>query len=116
MTTVNYIAYEEISAGDLVNVFEHHGSFKIRKADTKQQREAHGFIVNNVEKDAIIPVHMNGVNKCRAILKGATIFLGFNGEVTSDSKEITGLLQIVGVAISEKEFYFRPHYSIIPSG
>ncbi len=61
--TASLVAFEALSAGDLINVFSDGGAFKVRKADASTTgKEANGFVLAAVLITANATVYFEGPN------------------------------------------------------
>jgi hypothetical protein len=103
-TTV-YPAYENLTAGNFVNVFQDGGVTKVRKADaTSISKMAHGFVLENVTAGSDATVYCSGSNtQLSGLIPGAKYFLSTTaGAVTDTPPTSSGyIIQFVGPAKSE---------------
>ena len=61
--TASITASETLAAGDVVNIFDSGGLFRVRKADaTIAGKEAHGFVLAGVAPAAVAYVYFEGSN------------------------------------------------------
>lgn len=102
---LNAPSFEDLTAGDYVNVFNDSGTIKIRKADNSNGRDAHGFIKDTVVAPAVVNVFFEGPNdSLSGLTLGARYYLGETGGVIETPLEpITDagdISQYLGVAIS----------------
>lgn len=104
----NVEAFENLAAGDYVNLFLDGGVIKARLADNSNDRPAHGYVDDTVTAASNVNVFFEGSN---TNLSGLTIgtrqFLGTVGQTIStplDPTVVTGdLHQLLGIAISATE-------------
>lgn len=104
-------AYEDIAAGLYVNIFQHAGVAKIRKADNSDPtKNADGFIAEDVLANASAVMYLPGnVNSNLVGLDpGKRYFLASSGAVTSDPTTIPagGIYQPLGKSLSATEMIF----------
>ena len=114
----NLVTSEDLSAGDLVNVWDDSGTVKARKADASTSgKEAIGFVLAAVVAPAAVDVYFEGVNtQLTGLTKGAKYWLSDTvaGGVTTTPPADTGeVLQRVGFAVSDTELSFEPMEPII---
>ena len=102
-------AFENIDAGDFVNIFDDGGTPKIRKADNSNDREADGFVLNAISAAATGTVYFEGGNTALAgLTPGDRYYLSTAGDVTStpvdpDVAAAGTLHQYLGKASSSTE-------------
>ncbi len=96
-------AFEALTAGNFVNLFNDGGALKVRKADaTTNAKPAHGFVLENVSESASATVYMLG--QINTAVSGLTIgsdyFLSTTpGGVTTTAPSSTGnIVQFIGRA------------------
>ena len=104
------VSFEDLAAGDYVNLFLDGGVVKARKADNSNNRPVHGYINDTVVAPAAVNVYFEGAN---ANLSGLTIgarqYLGTVGGTIETPLDPTNptddgkLHQLLGVAISATE-------------
>lgn len=102
---LNAPSFEDLTAGDYVNIFDDAGTIKIRKADNSNGRDAHGFIKDTVVAPAAVNVFFEGPNaNLSGLTLGARYFLGETGAVIETPLEPIAdagkISQYLGVAIS----------------
>jgi hypothetical protein len=108
--TAVIVASEALAAGDLVNVWNNAGAFKVRKADaTTAGKEAHGFVLAAVSSAANATVYFEGSNTQRSGLTGGAYWLSTTaGGVTQTAPTGSGnIVQIVGFATSATVLNFQ---------
>lgn len=101
-------SFENLAAGDYVNIFDDGGTTKIRKADNSNGRPAHGWVNEAVVSPAATNVFFEGSNaNLSGLTEGARIYLGVTGgiiETPLDPSVVTGdIHQLLGIAISDTE-------------
>lgn len=96
-------AYENLSAGNFVNVFDDGGAFKVRKADaTSAGKEATGFVLDAVSATQPVKVYFEGTNTgVTGVTAGAVFLSSTAGGFTATPPSTTGnVIQKIGVGIS----------------
>lgn len=103
-------ASEALSAGDLVNVHDVAGAFRVRKADaTTSGKEAHGFVVAAVASGALATVHFEGTNTSVAGLTPGIRFLSTTAGATQAAAPSAAgnVIQRVGIATAAAALNFE---------
>lgn len=102
--------FENLTAGDFVNLFSDAGTAKVRKADADNDRPAHGFVRANVTAPAAATVYGPGElnDQLSALTVGATYFLDTTaGGITATAPTAAGaIVQQLGVAKSTTALRF----------
>jgi hypothetical protein len=107
--TASIPAFENLAAGDFVNVYDDAGTARCRKADASvasAARRAHGFVLDNVTAPANATVYFEGQNTARTGLTAGTTYVlshstpGGVVALASASTTAGHSLQVVGDAIS----------------
>ncbi len=100
---------ENLSAGDLVNLWNDSGTLKARKADASNGRRAHGYVAASVTSPANADVYTDGVIAgLSSLTPGASRFLGTAGANVSSAATTSGhSAQKVGFAKSATELVFE---------
>lgn len=110
-------AFENLSAGDFVNVFNDGGTVKMRKADaTTSGKEADGFVLAVVTAPANGDCHFEGTNnQLSALTLGVRFYLNTTpGGVTDTPLTGSGnVSQYLGKGFSLTEISFEPAEGII---
>lgn len=106
-------AFEDLAAGDIVNVFTSGGVAKMRKANaTDATKPAHGFVKDAVAAGSPGRFFMAGqINDARAgLTPGATYWLDVagGGVVNAAPSAAGNLEQEIGVALSATELTVAP--------
>lgn len=98
-------ASENLDAGDFVNIFDDGGTIKVRKADSSNDRRAHGFVSSAYTAGQIATVAREGTNAALSGLTGgARYYLDTAGGVTTTPPNTSGsICQYVGTAVSATE-------------
>lgn len=102
-------ATEALAAGDFVNVYNSSGA-KCRKADaTSSGKEAHGFVLSSVNKDANATVYFEGTNTGVTGMTPGVVFLSATaGLATGTAPSSAGnVVQRLGVAVSATAINFE---------
>jgi hypothetical protein len=103
--TQDIISFEDLVAGDFVNIFDDGGTPKVRKADASNGRDANGFVLSGVTAPALATVYFEGTNtQLSAMTPGARQYLDTAGGVTETPNTTSGQLhQYLGKASSATE-------------
>lgn len=116
-STITVATSENLSAGDLVNLYSNSGTINARKADASTANAgkiAHGFVLAGTTSpnNATVYIGQASVNSgVSGLTVGAEYFLSGStaGGVTATAPTTAGhLLQRVGVARSATELVFNP--------
>ena len=103
--TISLPAYEDLSAGDFVNIFDDGGTTKVRKADASSNKPAHGYVLDSVTSGNNVTVHFDGHNtQLTGLTPGKYYFLSATtpGGVSDTPPNTAGhIAQRLGVAISD---------------
>jgi hypothetical protein len=110
-------ASEDLTAGNLVSFWNDGGTLKVRKADaTAAGKEAHGFVLANVNQPANATVYFPGqVNTgVSGLTLGSRYYLNTTaGGVTATAPSATSnIVQAVGIATATTELLFMPEAPI----
>lgn len=102
---IEIAAFEDVSAGDFVNIFDNGGSVAVRKADKSNGRDANGFVLESAVAPAPVKVFFEGTNSQLSGLSiGERYYLDTAGAVTNVPTTTTGELhQYLGKAFSATE-------------
>lgn len=108
-STLSVVASEALVAGDFVNFHNNAGTLNMRKADSSNGREAHGFVLASVSSSATGTAYRTGVNTGRTSLTPGTIYyLSTAGGVTTTAPTASGsIVQPLGVAESATAINFE---------
>lgn len=105
-------AYENLSAGNFINLFSDSGTLKARKADAGTNKyEVHGFVLAPVTAPADATVYLEGNNTgLSGMTVGAQQFLSDTpGARTESPVSGTGKInQRLGYALTASEMTFEP--------
>lgn len=104
-------ASENLSAGDLINVWNDSGTEKARKADASNAYRAHGFVQGAVTSGQTASVYTDGkITGLTSLTRGATYYLATTagGITTTIPTTATHIAQEVGFASSATELVFNP--------
>lgn len=106
---------EDVSAGNLINIYASSGA-KARKADaTSQGKEATGFVLaSGTNTNPIVVYFEQVITGLSGLTPGATYYLSTTaGGVTSTPPSGSGnVVQEIGVALSSTELIFMPKLPI----
>lgn len=106
--TKSIVAFENLAAGDFVNVFNDSGTIKVRKADASggNAKRAHGYVLAAVTAPASATVYYGNLNnQLTGLTIGAMYYLsGTAGAVTTTPPTTpTHIVQQIGVATTVSE-------------
>jgi hypothetical protein len=114
--TASIVTSENLSAGDLVNIYDNTGTPTARKADaTTAGKEAHGFVLAATTSPAAATVYFEGSNTGVSGLTAGNQFLSTTaGGSTSTAPSGSGnVVQKVGVATSATNLNFEAAQPIV---
>lgn len=107
---------ENLSAGDLVNIWNDSGTRKARKADASNGRRAHGFVLDSVNSPNNATVYLSGdITGLTSLTVGVPYYLSGSaaGGVTATAVSTAGYLsQEIGIAVSTTSIVFKPQMPI----
>lgn len=106
-----------LAAGDLVNIFDYYGNLNARKALADAEgKEAHGFVLEDVEDLADATVICGGINnKMSGLSGGPYMYLSATvpGGVSDVPPDTVGhIVQVVGWRLSATSLNFQPQTAI----
>jgi len=114
--TAEVEAGEDLSAGDIINIYDDAGTPKVRKADaTSSGKEAHGFVLDAVTSGANATVYFEGTNNQLSGLTAGVLFLSTTaGATASTAPSGSGnVVQRLGVANSATAMNFEATQPIV---
>jgi hypothetical protein len=107
---------ENLSAGNLVNLFNDGGTIKARKADASNGRRAHGFVLTGVTSPNNATVYLDGtITGLTGLTPGAAYYLsGSTAGAASATAPTTAtyISQEIGIALSTTELNFEEQQPI----
>lgn len=109
-------ASENIQAGNLVNIWDSGGQFRVRKADASVAgKEAQGFVLSSVTSGQNAQVYLEGTITGLAGLTPGRYYLATSpGEITPTAPAASGnVVQYIGEAVSTTEVTFERNDGII---
>ena len=108
------VTSENLTAGDLVNIYDVTGTPTARKADNTNGRVAHGFVLAGSTSPAATNVYLEGViTGLSALTAGTQMFLGVTGAATATAPSTTGyIIQQIGIATAPTIISFTPQMTI----
>ena len=109
-------SFENLAAGDWVNIFDDSGTVKVRKADNSNQRRAHGFVKAAVTAPANASVYGPGElnDQLTGLTLGVEYYLGTGGGETATIPSATGeIAQGLGVTKSTTAIRFNPSQPVL---
>jgi hypothetical protein len=109
-------ASENLSAGNLVNIWNSAGQFRVRKADaTTSGKEANGFVLSAVTSGQNATVYLEGtLTGLGGMLPGRMYLSTTPGEATATPPSGSGnVVQYVGEAVSTTEISFESGDGVI---
>jgi hypothetical protein len=107
-TTQVAAATEALVAGDFVNIINNAGVPNVRKADSSNNRPAHGFVLDAVANAANATVYLGGMNTARAsLVPGSLYFLSTAGSISTAAPSTVGhIIQEIGAAATATSVQF----------
>jgi hypothetical protein len=91
--TQDVVSFEDLVAGDFVNIFDDGGTPSVRKADATNGRDANGFVLSGVTAPALATVYFEGTNtQLSGMTPGARQYLNTSGGITETPKTASGEL------------------------
>ena len=108
-------AGENLSAGDIVDIYNDGGTAKARKAGADDPYPADGFVLASYTITETATVYLFGkVTGLSGMTPGAKQFLSTNGARTQIAPSTSGyIVQEVGIALSATEMKFEPQQLIL---
>jgi hypothetical protein len=109
-------ASENLSAGNLVNIWNSGGQFRARKADaTASGKEANGFVLSSVSSGQTAQVYLEGtITGLTGLLPTRYYLSTVPGEITDTPPSNSGnVVQYVGNAVSTSEITFEATDGVI---
>lgn len=107
---------ENLSAGDLVNIFSSGGTSTARKADASNGRRAMGFVLSSSTSPNNATVYLDGtITGLTSLTPGSIYYLSGSvaGAVVSTAPSTAGQIsQEIGPALSATEIDFEPRQPI----
>jgi hypothetical protein len=107
---------ENLSAGNLVNLFNDSGTIKARKADASNGRRAVGFVLTNSTLPNNATVYLDGtITGLTGLTPGAVYYLSGStaGAAVSTAPSTAGFIsQEIGIALSATEINFEEQQPI----
>lgn len=100
------VAFEDLAAGDYVNIFNDGGTEKVRLADNTNGRDAHGWVEAAALTGVNAQIFFEGANDSFiGLTPGARVYLGVAGDIiTTPLTPVTDsgkIHQFLGIAISD---------------
>lgn len=114
--TATLVASEDLSAGDIVSIWDDGGIAKVRKADASNGYRADGFVKSNVTSSQNALVYFEGPNTGKSgLTAGARYYLSATpGGITDTPVTASGSIhQYVGSAYGVSSFNFEPGDEIV---
>lgn len=109
-------ASESLNAGDVVNIWNSAGQFRVRKADaTTSGKEATGFVLSAVTSGQTATVYLEGtITGLGGLLPGRMYLSTTPGTITATPPSGSGnVVQYVGNAVSTTEVSFESSDGVI---
>lgn len=111
-SSTSFIVFENLTAGQLVNIFSNSGAWNVRKADAASGKEAHGFVLSSVTANGsnTIIVYFRDDNTSLSSLTPGNYFLGLAGAITNNVSTYTTpgyIIQKVGVSSNATTLKFQ---------
>lgn len=106
-------ASENLSSGNLVNVWNDSGTIKVRKADCSNGRRATGFVLAGVSSGATATVYCEGAITGLSTLTIGPYYLSTGGGVSTTAPSTSGYIsQEIGSAMNTTTISFEPQQPI----
>lgn len=109
--TQTVVAFEALSAGDWVNIFDSAGTPNVRKADANPERAATGYVLASVSASANAVVYRSSTNTGRSGLTAGTYYYlstTAGGETATAPIASGDVIQGLGYASSANSIAFQP--------
>ena len=107
---------ENLSAGDLVNIWDDSGTRKARKADASNGRVAMGFVLSATTSPNNATVYLSGdITGLSSLTPGTPYYVSGStaGAVTATAPSTSGhFVQQIGYAVSSTAIAFQPQLTI----
>ncbi len=105
---------ENLTAGNLVNIYDNTGTPTARKADQSNGRIANGFVLVGTTSPAVATVYLEStITGLSALTAGTPMYLGIAGLSTATAPSTSSYIsQQIGTAISDTEISFKPYQAI----
>ena len=105
---------ENLTAGDLVNIWNDSGTRKVRRADCSNGRRAHGFVLSGFSSGATATVYLDDtLTGLTGLTPGSVYYLSTTGAATATAPSTAGQIsQEIGVAVSTTAISFEPQQPI----
>lgn len=108
--TKSLVTSENLTAGNLVNIYDNTGTPTARKADGANGREAHGFVLASTTSPAAAIVYKEGtISGLSGLTAGSSLYLSATtaGAITATAPSGSGQIsQRIGTALSATEADF----------
>lgn len=111
-------SFENLAAGDFVNIFNDSGTVKVRKADASTTgKQSDGFVLAAVTAPANAIVYFEGTNTQQSGLTGGSRYYlsaSTPGAATTTAPSGSGnVVQYIGKSLSTTEISFEPSNPIV---
>ncbi len=109
-------ASENLNAGDLVNVWNSGGEFRVRKADaTTSGKEANGFVLSTFSSGSQASVYLEGtITGLNSLTPGRYYLSTTPGQATTTPPSGSGnVVQYIGNSVSTSEITFEASEGVI---
>lgn len=108
------VCSENLTAGDLVNIWNDSGTRKARRADCSNGRRAHGFVLSGFTSGATATIYLDDtITGLTSLTSGSMYYLSTTGGITSTAPSTSGYIsQEIGVAVSTTAISFEPQQPI----
>jgi hypothetical protein len=114
--TISVVTSEDLSAGNLVNIYDNSGTPTARKTDaTSEGKECHGFVLASTTSPAAATVHLEGkLTGLSGMTAGTRQYITTTaGTAGSTAPSAAGnVVQCVGIAVSASVIDFEPQEPI----
>ena len=108
------VCSENLTAGDLINIWNDSGTRKARRADCSNGRRAHGFVLSGFTSGATATIYLDDtLTGLTSLTPGAMYYLSTTGAASSTAPSTAGQIsQEIGVAVSTTAISFEPQQPI----
>ncbi len=115
--TKTYPAFEDLVAGDFVNIFDDSGTKKARLAVASSNKRAHGFVKANYATAATATIYFDSRNDVLTGVVDGTVYYLSNtvpgGFQTSPPTTTGHILQAIGTGAGTNAISFEPDVKVV---
>lgn len=105
---------ENLTAGNLINIYDNAGVTTARKADCSNGRRAHGFVLSGFTSGTTATIYLDdSLTGLSSLTVGVPYYLAINGQASPTAPTTAGYIsQEVGIAVSATVISFEPQQPI----